>query len=173
MRYNHPAMRRATFISITLLLLSGCSFGKLSAIEYNNKIVAVLNEISDSIESSVEHYDEAIPATVNEKSEIDAGSLQKALSEMQTETSDLEGLKNMQSKSTEQESEVKSALEGYIQAHSAYLQAYEGTVNYYQNKGYQEDVEQVKVVDETLHKTYNDLVEAHNHLVEILSSYIQ
>lgn len=158
---------------IMLTALAGCSFAKLSIVEYNNRIVTVLNEISDDIQLSVEQYDAQIPTTVNEKSEIDPAPMETVLGEMRTHSSELENLTQLQSKDESQQTAVADALSKYTQANAAYVQAYEGTVNYYANKGYQEDVEQVKVVDETLHKTYNDLVEAHNHLVEVLNSYIQ
>ena len=167
-------MKRLLFISLlTLPFLSGCAFLKLTPIEYNNRVVSVLNTLSGEVQNSVEIYDSQIPNVVTEKSEVETQPLEEAAQKMSATLEDLKKLSNLTSRSEDQEKAVETALIDYQEATEAYVQAYEGTANYYEKGGYREDVKQVQTIDSALHKAYDDLVESHNHLVEVLASYIE
>jgi hypothetical protein len=45
-------------------------------------------------------------------------------------------------------------------------------MDYYDSGSYQEDITQVKSIDETLHLSYTTFIEANNDLVDILDSFV-
>ncbi|MFA5842953.1 MAG: hypothetical protein WC882_04805 [Candidatus Gracilibacteria bacterium] len=159
------------FIALTALAF-GCSRG-LSPIEYNNAVVEVLNKTSASVQNSTTVYDAAIPSIVTETSTIDITPLQIAYTEMETHIQNASSILSLKSKNAEQETAVLQEFKNYLGLSQEYLILYAEMTAYYTNGTFSSDLEKVSSYDDALHSTYNELIDANNNLVDILSEYVQ
>ncbi len=160
--------RTISSLIIATLLLTGC---KLTEIEYNDQIAASINESSGLIETTILKYDDSIPDTVTEISEIETLEMEMSLSAAKDTMPSINSLMLLQSTSTEQQEAVQTELENYISLAEAYLAKYEETLNYYKNGTYIEDLTMVSVYDKEVYEMCNAFIESNNSLVEILESY--
>lgn len=155
------------------LLLASCSvFGKMGEVEYNNKVVDQINIVSTSIEESATLYNESIPDLVNESSVIDITQMNLSYDESVEALIGVDQLLTYESRNIEQQNSVKTELQTYESAATAYLDVYGKMLDYYESKAYNEDLSDVEVYDEDLHTAYTTFIQANNDLVEILESYV-
>lgn len=162
------------FLATTLLLFTtGCSLMSLSTVNYNNRIVSEMAELSDTVSLSSSTYNETLPSPVTEQSEIETSVMSTAMNAINGDLIDIDDLLNLKSKDDEQELQVRAKLQSYLEAANAYATAYSEMLNYYESEEFREDITKVKVHDDALYEAYNDFVQANNELAETLERYVQ
>lgn len=168
--------RLLTFLSlsmVSLIAFSGCSSGKLSAVEYNNAVVQILNDTSAAIEETTQAYDKSVPNVVTEESEVDVEALKAARQEALSTITLADQVVNLKSQEESQQMEVKQAFVEYTELATNYLSSYQEMISYYENKEFVENLDKVAVYDEELHAQYNEFIAANNTLVDILGKYVK
>jgi len=160
------------FVSVALLL-TGCSFfSKYGEIEYNNLIVEKINETSLAIEETATIYNETIPDVVTEKDTFDVTAMQASYDNATELLKEIDGLLIYESRNTEQQNAVRAEVQTYMSAADLYLQTYSEMLSYFGGTAYQDDITQVKPMDETLHTNYTTFIESNNDLVDTLESFL-
>lgn len=169
-------MKKPVFVLSALLLIAllpACSlFSKYSEVEYNNLIVDHVNNTSLAIEKTATLYNETLPEVVTEKDTLDLGEMQTGADDARQLLADTEKLIAYESRNTEQQTAVIAELQTYMEAGDLYLQSYSEMLQYYVDGTYQDDITQVKPLDEILHTNYTTFIEANNDLVDILESFV-
>lgn len=159
--------------AVALLLTTGClGNGSLSAIEYNNQVVDVLNKTSAAIESTTTLYDSGIPNIVTEEAEIETTEMQTALNEAKTQVESANRIMELVSKNAEQQAAVNVEFTTYLTLAKTYLENYEAMITYYSTKTFVQDLNGVAEHDEKLHSDYNNFIESNNKLVDVLAQYV-
>src|SRR3989338_643543 len=122
----------ATLSAGLLLTVSGCIIDKLSTVDYNNKIVDLLNPTLDAMGASLDSYENTVPLTVYPDSAIDIASMQTTYDDATTwVTSISTDLMTLQSWNSDQQSAVRTDLAGYEEVATAYLTKYKEMLDYY------------------------------------------
>lgn len=160
--------------SVIALFMSGClSDGSLSAIEYNNTVVEMLNVTSTVIEDTTSVYDSSIPNIVTEESEIDSAAMEESLASTKNQLQEAESILLLVSKNADQQAAVSAEFTNYLSLAEAYVSTYETVVSYYSSGEYVDNLDLVAEHDENLHNEYNAFIDSNNTLVDILASYIE
>ncbi len=160
------------FLSIALIF-SGCSlFSKYGEIEYNNLIVEKINATSLAIEETATIYNETLPEVVTEKDTFDITEMQNSYNDAIEYLAEINTLLTLESRNTEQQNAVRTEIQTYTSAGNLYLQSYSEMLTYFGTTAYQEDITQVKPMDETLHLNYTTFIESNNDLVDTLDSFL-
>lgn len=174
---NLPSMR---FLIIGLLLASlavlttGClNNGELSAIQFNNQFVEIINSASAAVKESTDVYDQQIPNIVTEDSTVDVAPLETSLTEAQTQMTAAETLATLQSKDESQQDAVQSEFATFLALGKTYLESYTAMIAYYKGWEYKENLDKVATLDLDLHNQYNDFIASHNKLVDILAGFVK
>ncbi|KKR25904.1 MAG: hypothetical protein UT55_C0025G0001, partial [Candidatus Peregrinibacteria bacterium GW2011_GWE2_39_6] len=112
---------------IVILGFAGClNSGKLSTVEYNNKIVETLNKTSAAIETTTQIYDSTVPNVVTEEAIIDSLALTASYEAAKKEIIAAETtLTTLKSKNVEQIQNVQPEFTNYITLGKNYLATYE------------------------------------------------
>lgn len=167
-------MKKLSAIILLIVSLSGCEFfSKLTAIEYNNRIVENLNEASLALEETANLYNETIPSIVTEESEIDVSTLKTSLESSKVLLAEIKNLSSLQSKNPDQETQVEESLISYSEAAENYFVSYEEMLLYYESGEFIKDVSKVTPIDESIHLNYSTFIDANNDLVELLDSFME
>jgi len=156
--------------SMALLFGVGCATG-MDYIDYNNAIVDHFNPALDAVEASADTYDVSVPDTVYEDSTIDIASMESAYTELKAKINYISSdLMLLESQNKEQQAAVRIALTDYSTKGTVYMEDYREMIDYYTGD-FGSDLDQVAILDEKLYNAYNDLVDSHNALVDVLESY--
>lgn len=155
------------------LLLAGCSFlGKYSEVEYNNKVVEKVNEVSLAIEATTTLYNDTLPDVVTEQDTIVTNEMEDSYDEAVSLLEETDDLLILEGRNLEQQNAVRTELETYRSAAQIYLESYAAMLDYYKGGTYKDDITQVEALDESLHVNYTTFIEANNDLVDTLESYV-
>ncbi|QQR55499.1 hypothetical protein IPG41_03015 [Candidatus Peregrinibacteria bacterium] len=175
-RYNRntltPSMKIRALLFLPLLLASCSIFGKLSEVEYNNKIVERMNLVSTTIEESATLYHETVPNPVRENSEIEVTQMNLSYAEASKALDEVENLLLLESRNIEQQNSVQTELKTYQSAASEYLSSYKEMLAYYESGAFKEDLDPVESLDEELHTNYTTFIQANNDFVDVLESHM-
>ncbi len=155
-------------LTISILFITGC---QLTEIEYNDQIASSINKSSEKIESTILQYDESVPDTVTELSEIETEEMIISLNAAKTALESAKTLTFLESTNLEQSTAVKAELDNYIALAETYLGKYEEMIEYYRQDIYLEDLTLVSQYDTEIYESCNAFIESNNTLVEILESY--
>lgn len=156
------------------LIATGClGSDSLSAIEYNNQVVGILNDTSAAIEESTANYDEGIPNIVTESSSIDVTSVETAYTEAVTKLETAQNVLSLTSQTQAQQTAIQTEFKNYLNLAQAYLETYKEMVDYYKNETYKTSLDNVAVFDQDLHSEYNAFIKSNNDLVDILAEYVK
>ena len=159
------------FFVLFTLLLTGCGFAQ-SPVEYNDKIVAEIQESSQTLQSSVESYLASIPEKITEETTVETDSMEDSFKAAQKTLKSNQKLLTLASKNLEQETEVKKAVATYLSTAQSYLDSYQEMLTYYEG-AYQEDPNQVPKLNAKLHANYSTFIEANNDLAGLLQVYVK
>ncbi|MFA6436506.1 MAG: hypothetical protein WCW30_05240 [Candidatus Gracilibacteria bacterium] len=166
-------MRKISLIlglSLALLFGVGCTTG-MDYIDYNNAIVDHFNPTLDAVEVSADSYDVSVPDTVYEDSTIDLVAMESAYTELKEKIDYISSdLLLLESQNKEQETAVRTALTDYYTKGTVYVTGYREMIDYYTDD-FGSDLDQVAILDEKLYNAYNDLVDSHNALVDVLELF--
>lgn len=167
-------MKKLSVILLLIISLSGCEFfSKLTDIEYNNRIVESLNKASLALEETANLYNETIPSIVTEASEIDVSTLKTSLESSKVLLTEIKNLSSLQSKNSDQETQVEKSLISYAEAAENYFTSYEEMLLYYESGEFIKDISEVTPIDESIHLNYSAFIDANNDLVELLDSFME
>ena len=165
-------MKKLLLLALIVFLLPACYLAKNSLVDYNNLVVEQIKMTTPMIEESATVYNSNVPEVVTEQDIIGTEEMQAAF---EVATGSLENTKlllNLESRDEEQQATVTLGLETYIAAAELYFDAYQEMLSYYELEGHQDEVSQVKSLDENLHTNYTTFIEANNDLVETLELFV-
>lgn len=178
---NLPPMnlpRRFLFVAFLMAALTttGClSNGKLSTVDYNNQIVAVLNATSANIEITTDPYDKTIPNIVTEDITVDITALETSWNAANTALETGQTALTLKSRNKDQEERALAGLLLYREKAVAYLKTYGEMIVYYKNEDYKKkgNLGRVAEFDQNLHTQYNEFIESNNTLVDLLGEFVK
>lgn len=157
-------------LSMALLFGAGCATG-MDYIDYNNAMVDHFNPTLDDLEASADTYDVSVPDTVYEDSTIDLATMESAYTPLKSDIDYIQSdLMLLESQNKEQQTAVRASLTDYYTKGTVYVAAYREMIDYYTGD-FASDLDQVAILDQKLANAYNDLIDTHNSLVDVLDSF--
>lgn len=159
------------FLLVFLVFLGGCSWTRyfdaklLTSVNFNNRFVEYVDEVTAAIEDSFEAYKKRVPAVISPDTVVTATELEAYLANLKKLAEKSKDLKKLKSRNQAQETAVHKGFEDYFKALNSYIESYEDVTLFYSGKEYKLRADLGRIFDDNLNQAYDSFSVAHSKFV--------